>query len=594
MKRISYFLSMILMMMFTTNVFAKDYSNYPQKFWDLNKNHWAYTYISELTDKNVINGYEDGSFRPENTVLRSEWAKMMCTASGKEPMSLENSNSYAVDYTSGDWYYGYINSIAQYMNFYQDDNRDIYFKPNQAVSREDVTVSLVKLKGYNVDNVDYSYITHFEDSNSISNNIKKYIAIAIEKGLISGYEDNTFRGQDTLTRAEAATLLCRAFQIGDDNKNTMTSIEVVVEKTPEPIETFCPTIPPINTPKPTKTSEPVIIPTKTPEVNNNVPSVENNILIESEKTPEPTKKPFIMDTIIKADVTPFSGSYNYKAFYTQDKNDNLYYYDNSNSDIVKINMLTKEKEILGNTKTLKIEYDGNEYSNMTLNGIFYDNYDNTLAIYGNFDSGAAIFENKPEPFSCIVELNTMKAITFKDNVLGINYGAGPEAYITHSISDYTFYGTLDSGEYLVNKTDSHNSMDYIINRDDFSRKELGGHRSDFYPPYEQHGDKVYFISMRGYLETLNINNNDEDIIISEMPFRGVINNNAYLLVSNAFGVFTLDGESILNIPFEDIEIADKKRFDVEDINMMLMATKNNDIVFYDMWNKCFRIVSANK
>ena len=53
--------------------------------------------------------------------------------------------------------------------------------------------------------------------------MKVYVAIAVEKGLITGFEDGTFRGQATLTRAEAATLLWRAFQFGSDNKTTAVS-----------------------------------------------------------------------------------------------------------------------------------------------------------------------------------------------------------------------------------------------------------------------------------------------------------------------------------------------------------------------------------
>ena len=60
-------------------VFAKDYQ---QKFWDLPKSHWAFEYVADLADRGVINGYEDGSFKPEKTVSRAEWAKIMVDAAG--------------------------------------------------------------------------------------------------------------------------------------------------------------------------------------------------------------------------------------------------------------------------------------------------------------------------------------------------------------------------------------------------------------------------------------------------------------------------------------------------------------------------------
>ena len=195
---------------FANIAYAKDYSDYPQKYWDLDKSHWAYSYISELTDKKVIEGFEDGSFKPDKTVTRAEWSKLICIASGK--MIANSDVTCAVDYKTSDWYSPYINTIKDYINFYVVDDK-YYFKPNQAITREDVTVSLVKLKGYDLSEVDYSNITKFSDFNSISNSLKVYISVAISNELIKGFEDNTFRAQDTLTRAEAATLLCRAFQL---------------------------------------------------------------------------------------------------------------------------------------------------------------------------------------------------------------------------------------------------------------------------------------------------------------------------------------------------------------------------------------------
>ena len=58
---------------------------------------------------------------------------------------------------------------------------------------------------------DESILNMFSDSSSISDPAKKYVAVAVEQGLISGYDDSTFRGQSTITRAEAAAMLSRAF-----------------------------------------------------------------------------------------------------------------------------------------------------------------------------------------------------------------------------------------------------------------------------------------------------------------------------------------------------------------------------------------------
>lgn len=38
--------------------------------------HWASEYIAEGVEKNWINGYPDGTFRPQNTITRAEFVKL--------------------------------------------------------------------------------------------------------------------------------------------------------------------------------------------------------------------------------------------------------------------------------------------------------------------------------------------------------------------------------------------------------------------------------------------------------------------------------------------------------------------------------------
>ena len=207
MKKIISITLTICMLLANSVVFAKDYT---QKFWDVDKSHWAFEYIADLADRGVINGYTDGSFKPTKTVTRAEWAKMMVDAAGVSV----NDNNTSFNDMSNHWANKYVNAAKNYLTGYQDGT----YRPDQAATREDVTVSMVKLKGYDLSEVDYFELNKFSDNDSISNNMKAYIAVAVGKGLIDGFEDNTFRGQATLTRAEAATLLYRAFQKGNDDK----------------------------------------------------------------------------------------------------------------------------------------------------------------------------------------------------------------------------------------------------------------------------------------------------------------------------------------------------------------------------------------
>ena len=62
--------------------------------------------------------------------------------------------------------------------------------------REDIAVALVKLKGYDTAGYDESVLTTmFSDAYSISAAARPYAATAVQRGLVSGYEDDTLRGQ---------------------------------------------------------------------------------------------------------------------------------------------------------------------------------------------------------------------------------------------------------------------------------------------------------------------------------------------------------------------------------------------------------------
>ena len=52
------------------------------KFDDVSLNHWAYSSIQKMKEKELINGFPDGSFRPNNSVSRAEYAKMLTTVFG--------------------------------------------------------------------------------------------------------------------------------------------------------------------------------------------------------------------------------------------------------------------------------------------------------------------------------------------------------------------------------------------------------------------------------------------------------------------------------------------------------------------------------
>ncbi len=192
---------------------------YASSFYDVNDDFWAASYIENLTARGIISGYGDGTFLPHNNVERSEYAKMLVNSSGILLSGVRTSPFADVDVN--EWYFPYINSVTRYLNGYQSStpgDERIYFKPTEYATREDVTVALMKAKGYTYDKLiqtygDTEYLLSdvFYDYESIARQDRPFVAEAVNLGYITGTQYGTFQPSDPITRCEVCAVLWRAF-----------------------------------------------------------------------------------------------------------------------------------------------------------------------------------------------------------------------------------------------------------------------------------------------------------------------------------------------------------------------------------------------
>lgn len=522
-KIISTVLAVILLVM-QIGALAKDYSDYPQKFWDVSKDHWAFLYISELVDRGVISGYEDGSFRPNSTVTRAEWAKIMVLAAG---LPVSDNNVYFHD-MNGHWANVYINTAKDYLAAYADGT----FKPDQAAVREDVTVSMVKLKGYDISSVDYSYLNRFSDANSISNSLKAYVAIAVEKDLIDGFEDGTFRGQDTLTRAEAATLLWRAFQYGSDNKLVDTSELTTLTK-------------PASTPTSSPTREPEEVkPTEEPEA-----------------TQEPTK-PYKVDILAKANLS------NDGHLYTNDLN---YLYYAEDGKIVKVDIDSKDKEEILDIKDLTIDNDEYTLDDFKIISICYDKYQERLLIQGKYQTvnsakeinSGYLYEIKGDTVAVITD-----DFSSEEPIVGIL--SNGDYITTGNIQACGLYGSLVAEEEANNRLYYLCTVigDIVINPNPVSYQLV---------EYDYVNETEKWRSSSANISYALSNRN---LVIMDKS-------------DNEINFYNFNGKELSKIMENDIAVADKTTLNFSNAAKRLLIADNDDIIFYDKSAKAFRIISKN-
>ncbi|MEE1048843.1 MAG: S-layer homology domain-containing protein [Clostridia bacterium] len=182
-----------------------------EAFTDVPESEWMAPYIYNLVDRGVVSGYGDGTFGPMNNVQRCEYAKMLVNIADIE--LVQSASSPYSDVPADQWFFPYVNSILSLITGYTV-NGVLYFKPYEAATREDVTVAMVKALG--VDVTQYTdaegYLaSRFTDWKEISSHNYEYIVAAVDKGIITGNVDGTFRPHDPITRAEVSIILCRAF-----------------------------------------------------------------------------------------------------------------------------------------------------------------------------------------------------------------------------------------------------------------------------------------------------------------------------------------------------------------------------------------------
>ena len=117
---------------------------YSNTFSDVAKSHWAANYIGYMQQFGIITGYADGSFRPDASVTRAEFAAI---ASRFERLT-DGTKSFS-DVPSSHWAAKYINFAATrgWVNGYADGT----FRPNNSITRAEVAAVTCRLLERNAD-----------------------------------------------------------------------------------------------------------------------------------------------------------------------------------------------------------------------------------------------------------------------------------------------------------------------------------------------------------------------------------------------------------------------------------------------------------
>ena len=197
-KRIMFLITVMLTL--GTSVFAVENT---KVFTDIDSSHWAYSAVNQMVKDGVVNGYEDGTFRPDQEITRAEFAKIFSEALDVDYRK-ENDGTglFMQNVDSSHWAYSYIESA--YVYFPPDNNYSVSFEPDEYITREDAAYIIARRLLPDVST--YGALDRFSDANDVTYIKKERVSLAVASGIMNGHEDGRLDPKGSLTRAQVCTL----------------------------------------------------------------------------------------------------------------------------------------------------------------------------------------------------------------------------------------------------------------------------------------------------------------------------------------------------------------------------------------------------
>ena len=169
-------------------------------------NHWAARFIQELVNRELISGFPDGTFQPEASITRAQYAAIIAKTFDL-PRAVGASSGAFRDVANDFWAVEAIRKAANmgFISGFPDNT----FRPQQNLTRIQALVSVVNglgLKGGNP-----NILLYYSDRAQIPSYATEAVATATQRRLVVNYPQiDQLQPMRTITRAEVAALIYQA------------------------------------------------------------------------------------------------------------------------------------------------------------------------------------------------------------------------------------------------------------------------------------------------------------------------------------------------------------------------------------------------
>ncbi|MBD2166951.1 S-layer homology domain-containing protein [Calothrix membranacea FACHB-236] len=176
---------------------------------DVGSDYWASPFIQALAQRNVIAGFPDGTFKPNQAVTRAQFAAMIQKAFNQNSVRQLPAGGFS-DIPANFWAADAIREAYEsgFMSGYPGN----VFLPNQQIPRVQAIVAITSGLGLTTnENASNVLNTYYTDASAIPSYAVNNVAAATQANIVVNYpEVKQLNPQQSLTRAEAAAILYQA------------------------------------------------------------------------------------------------------------------------------------------------------------------------------------------------------------------------------------------------------------------------------------------------------------------------------------------------------------------------------------------------
>ena len=201
--------------------------------------HWAQKEVEAAVASGWVDGYPDGSFKPEKSITRAEFTKMLLDAIHLTPDSetvawmkenalIDDIWGNPTEYTpklydmSGHWLtsQGWLDAALYSGMVVPDDYNGKNFRPEKAIARYEIALMTDRALGlvYPASQPVEGELP-FTDKEEILDWMKGYVNESVKAGVLKGYPDGSFQPNKTSTRAEAVVMIQRMLEKMEEGLN---------------------------------------------------------------------------------------------------------------------------------------------------------------------------------------------------------------------------------------------------------------------------------------------------------------------------------------------------------------------------------------